>query len=377
MKVLHTIPSLGVNSGGPATAVNAVADGLRLAGVDAEILAMEAGSGDQSIAAGDHIHLLPYVANAFDYNPAFAHYLKEHPVYDLYHAHSVWLYPPHATAAAARRLRKPYVITPRGMLYPQDMAQGRLKKLFAMRLFLRRDLQRAACIQATCLQEMEYLRALGLTAPVAVIPNPVDVRGAELPVVSHEVRRVGYMGRVHPRKRIERLIYAFHELGPRADGCELVIIGGGDREYMNFLQAEKERLHVKNITFTGFLTGAEKERALESLSYLALPSDFENFGNVIAEAMVLGIPVICTRGAPWRQVEAADCGWWVDNDTASLRAAIGAALATPEARRIEMGMRCKRLMEECYAPQVVAQMMKRLYEWILNKNARPDFIYEL
>lgn len=51
------------------------------------------------------------------------------------------------------------------------------------------------------------------------------------------------------------------------------------------------------------MAGVEKDNAISSLTYLAVPSDFENFGNIVTEALVRGIPVIASKGMPWQELE--------------------------------------------------------------------------
>lgn len=46
----------------------------------------------------------------------------------------------------------------------------------------------AACVQATCKEEMEYYRALGFKNPVAVLPNPIDING----VIDREIPKSQY-----------------------------------------------------------------------------------------------------------------------------------------------------------------------------------------
>lgn len=200
--------------------------------------------------------------------------------YDVYHAQGIWQYPTYALVDEARRVHRPYVITPRGMLYPQDIAKSStMFKKMSLKLRLLRDLNRAACVQVTCDEEMQHCRNLGVTAPIAVIPNPVEIR--EYSFRKEDSRfRLGYLGRVSRRKNIEGLIYAFADLGTQAADAELLIIGGGDADYETFLRQEVSRLGLHNVRFAGFLSGEDKDRALASCSVLAMPSEFENLGNV-------------------------------------------------------------------------------------------------
>ena len=188
---------------------------------------------------------------------------------------------------------------------------------------------------------------------------------------------IGYLGRVHPRKRIERLIYAFDALRDELRNAELLIIGADDKQYEEFLHEEVKRLHLTNVRFTGFLTGKEKDDAISSLSYLAVPSDFENFGNIVTEALVRGVPVIASKGMPWQELEEYHCGWWVNNDQGTINNTLLRAISISEEERLQMGINGRRLIQEKYSVQMLGRKMKQLYEWILNGGGvKPEFVYE-
>lgn len=375
MKILHTISGLGVSSGGPSRSVFYTVQGLQQQGVDATILTYRPRKGDSFVANECFIKELPSTAPRFGYSPVLKKYLLNHQ-FDLYHTQAIWQYPTYITAKIARKNKKPYIITPRGMLYPQALKKSAWKKQMMLALSLKKDLNEATAIHATCKDEMYHLRALGIKSPIAVIPNPVHFEVKDIPTVVNDKVRVGYLGRVHPRKNIERLIDAWSRLGNRVDDCELVIIGAGDDTYHQFLKNEAIRLHLGNVVFTGFLTGMEKDKAVESLAYLVVPSDFENFGMIVPEALVKGIPVIASKGTPWGELSTHHCGWWVDNDVNTLAETVETAVNTPEDLRRKMGENGVRLVKENYSIEVVAQKMKRLYDWILNGGIRPDFVYE-
>lgn len=375
MKILHIIPSIGINSGGPALSTYLTVKGLREENADAEIITFQiAEKSDKLIAEELFIKTLPSVTNSFAYSGELKKYLKANPQYDIYHIQGIWQYPSLITPRIARETKTPYIITPRGMLYPQDLAKGRLKKSIFLKLFLMDDLQKAACVHATCAEEMNHLRDLGVKSPIAVIPNPIHIP-KKVEFVKDKLR-VGYLGRVHPRKNIARLLYAWEQLQNKINDGKLVIIGDGDKEYMSFLKQETERLQLKNVVFTGFLSGEAKEDALNSLSYLVVPSDFENFGNIVTEALVREIPVIASKGTPWQELETYQCGWWVENDIETLIQTIEKVINLSEDERKTMGKRGRKLMEEKYAVEIVAKKMKQLYQWILTKDEKPEFVYE-
>ena len=375
MKILHTISGLGVSGGGPSQSVFYTVKGLRQQGIDAFVLTYQSAENDSFVSAEPFIIGLSRPTSQFGYSSQFRSYLENFKA-NLYHAQAIWQYPTYITAKIARKKNKPYIITPRGMLYPQALKKSALKKKVMLALSLRKDLNQAAAVHATCMEEMQHLRSLGVKSPIAVIPNPVNIEiGKSETNRTNDKLRVGYLGRVHPRKNIERLIYAWEKLGEKVNNCELVIVGAGDETYHQFLKDEVKRLSLDNVIFTGFLSGTEKEDAINSLSYLAVPSDFENFGMIVPEALIQGIPVIASKGTPWEELESHNCGWWVDNDTDTLTAAIETALKTPEETRQQMGENGRRLVMENYSVEVVARKMKRLYEWILNGGEKPEFVH--
>lgn len=379
MRVLHTIPGLRLTAGGPPLSVSLTVLGLRDLSIDAQILTYDVISSEQkNIIQGNFVFLLPSPKERrFVYSPNFKRWLDKHQFYDLYHAQGVWQYPTFATAKFARKVDKPYIITPRGMLYPQIFKNNPLAKSLLWNLSLKKDLQKAACVHVTCVEEMEHLRQRGITSPIAVVPNPVDVaRLVDKNIVKKDdVFRVGYLGRIDPRKNIDRLILAWRELGDQVKDGELLIIGDGELEHVEFLKSEVVRLQLDNVKFTGFLSGQAKEAAITSLSYLAVPSDFENFGMIVAEALMYEVPVIASKGTPWQELITHDCGWWIANDTETIKATLITSQQVSETQRQQMGRNGKKLILQHYSQDVVAYKMKVLYEWLLRKTTKPNFVY--
>lgn len=376
MKVLYT-GTLEATAGGPAMSTYYTLYGLRSLGVEAEILMYPISPG--GVLRGQevpvHYTSAPW-EKKFAYSPLYKKDMRALGMFDLYHAQGIWQYPTYALVDVAREKHRPYLITPHGMLYPQDIAKSsQTAKLWSLKLRLLRDLNRAACVHVTCREELEHCRQLGVTAPIAIIPNPVEVRERTERTVDG-MFRLGYLGRLSPRKNVEGLIYAFATLQEEAAAAELLIIGGGDVSYERFLKDEVRRLELGNVRFTSFLSGAEKDRALASLSVLAMPSEFENFGMVIAEALVRGIPCIATTGSPWEELQTYGCGWWVPYNQQDITAAVSAALHTSAAQLKQMGERGCRLVEERYSVEAVARQMKTLYEWVMGAGEKPEFVYE-
>lgn len=377
MKILHILSGMGVKDGGTSSCSCALLKGLRSENIDAEVLCYEPIDGDKLVSDDVFINTVFFPnRNRFLYSKNFKKALLAMQNTSLYHINGLWEYPSIITTIVAKKKGKPYIISPHGMLYPQALKRNEWLKRTFYHFFLKKDLQNAAVIHATCIEEMLHLRNMGIKTPIAIIPNAIELNGLlEKPIVFKSKIKFGYLGRVHPRKKIETLLYVWARLGTKVQDAELVIIGSGDDAYEKFLQQETQRLKLENVIFTGFLTGAAKEEVLEGLSYLAVPSDFENFGMIVVEALALGIPVIASKGTPWQELESHNCGWWIANDTETFYEFFEKALQLPEAERMVMGENGRKLILEKYDSQIVAKKMVQLYQWVLHKGKLPDFVY--
>lgn len=375
MKVQHVITSMGANWGGPAVTSLLALRGIRALGIEATILTYDAAANDRMVAGDSFIRRLPTLSplcRTLGYSTAMKAALAKAEA-DLYHIQGLWQYPGYAAVKVAQRRHVPYVITLHGQLYPQALAYHTGRKRLVLSLFQRRQLEEASCIQATCMEEYRLYRALGFDNPVAVIPNPLPITPQARPSLADGVKRIGFVGRFHPIKRIDRLIETWARI--EADNTELVLIGEGSAAYRKQLSDMARRLGIGNIRFTGFVCGKEKEELLASLFGLVLPSDSENFGMVVGEALLQGVPVIASTGTPWEELDTHQCGWWVKNDTDSLLAALKQMLALDDATRREMGLRGRSLIEKHYSIPSVARRIEQMYDWVCGKGCKPDFIF--
>ncbi|MBM4140172.1 MAG: glycosyltransferase [Nitrospira sp.] len=133
---------------------------------------------------------------------------------------------------------------------------------------------------------------------VVVIYNPVDIKEIETlskekadhPWFYEEVPIIVSVGRITKQKGYPYLIKAF-SLVKRSLTCRLLIIGEGE-DKMELIEMTKELDLKGDIEFLGFQKNPFKYMARSSVFILS--SLYEGFGNVIVEAMALGLPVIST-----------------------------------------------------------------------------------
>jgi glycosyltransferase involved in cell wall biosynthesis len=124
----------------------------------------------------------------------------------------------------------------------------------------------------------------------------------------------------------------------------------------------------------GPVEGLDRERLFAAASLVVLPSPAENFGLVVPEALVRGVPVLTTHGSPWSRVAAEGCGWWVPPGEGALVAALADALACPPDALRAMGERGRRFARAEFEWDRRAADMAALYEWALGRRAEPAFV---
>ncbi|MDR1544235.1 MAG: glycosyltransferase [Prevotellaceae bacterium] len=385
MKILHTIGGLGAKSGGTSTCTYDLLSAMQQNSCNVELLTPAViDADDKLLGVGEEwIKVLPNdCCSPFAISKNIKNFLVKSD-YDLYHTNGLWMYVIHITAAIARQKGKPYIISPHGMLYPQALHRSYWKKLPLIHLYFKKDIRNATCIHATCRQEMEYVRQFGYEGAVAVISNPVVMpdftdllfKNKESFLINNQRRKFGFLGRLHSRKAVENLIYGMSGLGEDASRAELVIMGKGDDSYEQFLHSEVERLGLKNVTFAGFVNGRQKYEQLSELSALFVPSDFENFGMIVTEALSVGTPVMASLGTPWEELNTHRCGWWIDRSPENITSVMQQVLELSTDELLQMGQRGMELVKNNYSADKVALQMKQLYEWILNKCEKPEFVY--
>lgn len=368
MKVLNVIPSLEIKAGGPTQSTYLLTNELRKNHTDVEIVTVD-NLKNEVIGRDDYIHYIPESQKTYF---SFLRSLDRFSP-DLLHVQSLWHPIAHAGVAYASKKGIPYIISTRGMLYPSALRVSCCKKFIAWNLYQKYDLNHAAVVHATCMQEMRYNRAKGVKVPIAVIPNAIFASENVLKSSYTGKKRIGFLGRFHPIKNLDILIKAWALANTKE--WELVLVGSGTEKYVSFLKSLAIAQNVTNICFAGFLQGEAKRQMLATFQYLVLPSQSENFGMVVPEALIQSVPVIASKGTPWEELNTHRCGWWVDNDVDALATTIQEALNISEEERLVMGELGKRLVKDNYSVEIVAGKMKRLYEWILYGGEKPEFVY--
>lgn len=259
------------------------------------------------------------------------------------------------------------------MLEPWAVNHRAWKKRLAWWLYQRRDLQTARVLHATAAQEADNLRRLGLSQPIAVIPNGIDLpTGVEHRRLTEGRRVALFLSRIHPVKGLLNLVEAWRLVRPA--GWRLLIAGPDEDGHRAVVE---QRIRAAGLTddceFVGPVEGQRKTELYRMAHLFVLPSFTENFGVVVAEALSYGLPVITSRGTPWADLESFGCGWWVETAPESLAVALRAAKDLSDEERVAMGERGRTYVRR-YNWDAIANETLSLYRWVLGQGERPPCV---
>ena len=266
---------------------------------------------------------------------------------------------------------------PHGFLEPERLKISRAKKLLIGALVERKNLNSAAGIVATSDAEATGFVRYGLKRPVHVMPIGIDFEkygsrgGAAECSPSAARKRLLYFSRITPVKGLDLLAEAWRRLASFHAAWELLIVGPDDRGYSKVVEALFERLSPDgSVHFVAPVYGDSKYALLNSADAFVLPTRSENWGIAVAEAMASGLPIVCTKGAPWKCIETCGCGYWVDVSVAGICDGLSKVLSSADSVRMAMGQRGMAWVRDNLCWDRIADGVIGFYEKLLGIGSR-------
>jgi glycosyltransferase involved in cell wall biosynthesis len=293
---------------------------------------------------------------------------------DIFHTHGIWMMPNVYPAEAAFRYGRPFVLSPRGMLGAEALRFSGVKKRVFWTLVQGAAVRRVSCFHATSDHEYEDIRAFGLTQPVAVIPNGIDLPAVRRRLRNTEAPFVLSLGRIHPKKALDKLVRAWALIASDFPHWRLKIVGPSELSYADQLKRLAQQLRLDSVDISGPVFGDEKMALLAEAELFALSTLHENFGMTVAESLAVCTPVISTKGAPWSGLKAHACGWWVDHGIEPFASALRQAMSISPEQRQTMGERGRAWMERDFSWTGIAQQTEAVYRWLLGTDEKPVFV---
>ncbi len=343
MKIAQIVPSLEARYGGPSVSVPALSAGLAALGHAVNLLATAPTPAPVAPPSREGVQAEIFPCSwppAVCFSSALRDRLRQLDA-EIFHSHGLWLRPLYYADQAARRRRAPHVISPRGMMSGWAWRHRAWRKKLVRHFIHPGAFEHAAGWHATSAEEADDIRALGFKQPVCVAPNgtsaPTDQALADAgaywrdtcPDVTRRPTAVFY-SRFHRKKRVLELIDLWLE---RAPADWLLLMVGLPDDYTSS-QLETYIMRSSGAGRIHVFEGDDRLPPYAVGSIFLLPSQSENFGLAIADAMAHGLPVLVTDTTPWTAVDTNGAGWCVswENFPAALLSALAEGPAALAAR---------------------------------------------
>lgn len=288
---------------------------------------------------------------------------------DVFHSNACWDPLTALTPIWAKEAGYRVAYTPHGELTPYSIHRHYwTRKLPAILLYQKRGIRAADMIHTTAAKERQELLDLGWNNHMYLVPNCVQIDKIQMKESWQKRKNILFMSRIHHKKGIHFLIEAVARMKDRLDGYNVYIVGKREDDYFEKLQTLAKELNVADmVKFTGPIYGEEKWQMYRNADLFVLPTYNENFGIVVPEALASGTPVITTTGAPWKELETYNCGWWIEQGTEPLVAAIDNFLEKDETELEEMGRRGRKLVDDNYSSESIARQFIKMYNTLITE----------
>jgi len=385
MRITHVIPYMHPHAGGPPVFVDRISQKLVKHGWDVRVITTDCMANEQSDdwqkTYRDHYPFEVHKAKfgSYAYSPTLAASLKAAiGQSDLVHLHTLWSYPNRTAARICRELDVPFVIMPQGMIDPNSLQRKKIKKKIYGHLFEWPYVRTASAMIYTHEEERRLAEQSVSGLPKGYI---VSMGADEAPPFSREIlagqffqkypelrgrKLVVFLGRLHSKKGLDLLIPAFAEVLKSDPNIHLVLVGPGEKNYVQGLHDLIVKLGFsERVLFTGHLAAEAKWQGLAAGTVYVLPSYQENFALTVVEAMRGGLPVVLSRRVNiWEDVTKAGAGLACDLAPKSVATTIVQYLKDPtlRAKAVACG---QKLLAEKFNWERSFETMENVYKQLL------------
>jgi glycosyltransferase involved in cell wall biosynthesis len=200
----------------------------------------------------------------------------------------------------ARKNGIPYAVFPHGSLTNYDEANSSLKKAIAKRVVISKILREASVIIVTCESEKADLQK-SIQSKAVLLPYGAELKNEllEKRIASggdSQYPRILFSGRFDKKKNLPLLLAAMPQIISKFPHAVLDIAGSGSKRDVDVLLNLAHQLKIEsNVVFHGWVDKSEMENLFVSARLLVLPSDNENFAQVVSEALSAGVPCVVSK----------------------------------------------------------------------------------
>ncbi|MGC4036270.1 MAG: glycosyltransferase [Chitinophagaceae bacterium] len=301
---------------------------------------------------------------------------------DVVHTQAIWMYLSYANKKYHRNTSTPYIVSPHGMLDIWQLRQSSIKKKVALALYEMKHLRQADCVHALCKSEYDAIKDFGLTNPVAIIPNGVDLPDTKIEFAhkpywkTDNKKNLLFLSRIHPKKGIENLLEAWSLAKTKEDNWQLIIAGETKaQDYYRSLNEMAQNSGVgSSVKFIGGQFGDDKINCLRNADAFILPSFSEGLPIAVLEAWAHRLPVLATEYCNLPEGYERNAALRIDTNPDDIASVLKRLFSMNEEERNTIGENGYQLVKEKFTWQKVADDTMQLYNWITGNAEQPSFI---
>lgn len=383
MKIAHISPHYYPSIGGVEKVVKEICEGLVKLGHDVSVITTKRLQRNQK-----KIHLKNYeIINGvkvyrfssllslghMSFEPAaLLHFVLNN--YDIVHMHS--LRHPHTIYLPLIKVVKESVLVMQGHTHFEN---GKFKT-FLYRNFdnilFKTLYKKINCFLALNFLEKNKLIDLGVdNSRIHILYNPVNSNLFNKPDCSiidknYELsgkRIILFLGQAHRGKRIDLILKAMQIILKENKDVILIIAGPDFGNYPRLKEYAKSLNVQNNILFLGLISEEDKRLFLHRCDFLVLPSEYEAFGVVLAEAMAAGKPVIATKTpGPLEIVQHGYNGFLIELDSYVELADYSNKLLNDKNLREELGTNAKNFAFKNFKDISIVKYLNEIYHNLAN-----------
>jgi len=209
------------------------------------------------------------------------------------------------------RYKPRIILAPRGMLNTSAVSRKKWKKKIFLSLFALSRISKKIVFHATDRQEQtdiqRYFRNSAQVFLIENIPNVNEQWNAR----NKQPGQLNcvFISRIHP---IKNLLYAIN-IVKSITGCDILFDIYGTIEDEKYFRKCQEAVSSANphvhINFKGPVANRNIFNVLDNYHVFFLPTQGENFGHVIFEALTSGCVVLTSDRTPWKELYERNAGW--------------------------------------------------------------------
>ncbi len=347
MRILHVVPTLDPSRGGPSRSVLGLSEAQAACGQDVRIVTGTRGPACEVDAELVKVETGPLMPMPFSIpgrrlSQSLWSAIREA---DVVHLHSVWNGTTTRAGQICRRLTKPIVLSPRGMLDRHNMQRRARFKSIYLRGFERANLEAIAgfhFLDDTEYEGCEWLASVK-QVPHVIQPNGLDLinlssRLVHLPVglvkasvPDDQAQHLVFLGRLNVIKGLELQVELLADLIATGRNVHLHLIGPDDGEGASITQLATQLGVAANIHQHGPMYGDDRLRWLQEADAVLLTSHYECNSNAAAETLAVGGVLVASETCHLDRAASANAARVVPRDRGRLLAELVEVLSNSEA----------------------------------------------